>query len=148
VLVDDGRSDALADEVRRGQPLRLVVARQPLPVRPAGIVSMAVQVDEARGDELAGGVDALSAYRPRQVADGCNPIANDTDVGTEGWIARTVENPAAGDYRVERRRILRQRGWPDCAQRSGRQGGPQHHAPTDHLIPLLPAKPGGDQRKL
>ena len=53
---------------------------------------MAVGVDEARDDDVAGGVDDLRAVRGDPRADVGDPIALDEDVGlrqlADGWVPR------------------------------------------------------------
>ena len=68
-------------------------------------------VDEARRDVQAGGVDDPLGGRAREAPDIDDPVALDGDVRPVGWIARAIDDPAAGDQHVEHHAVARARSW-------------------------------------
>ncbi len=73
---------------------------------------LAQQVDEAGGDNQAGGVDPLTRLRVLQVADGGDAVAADRDIGAKPRRARAIDDAAVGEDEVvagggSRRLVLR-----------------------------------------
>src|SRR5690606_34029883 len=67
-------------------------------------VIMGVDVDEARGDDLAAGVDFLCA--PAELfADRDDPVAVDRDIGDKGRAARTIDDGAAANHQTIHARL-------------------------------------------
>ncbi len=86
-VADDDRGDAV--QVRRR------AERVPGDLR----VEVRVDVDEARGDDLAAGVDDLGGGAV-VLAHGGNSVPGDGDVGLERRSARAVDNGSSADHEI------------------------------------------------
>ena len=63
-------------------------------------VGVAVLLDEARGDEVPGGVYGLCGFPVAEPSHRDDPVAYDRDVGSEPGAAGTVEHAAVLDEQV------------------------------------------------
>ena len=75
------------------------------------VVRVVVDVDEARRDGEAGGVDATTGLGRLQVANCDEAAVADADVGRHRWRAVAVDDGPAGDQQVVRR-LRRRAGAP------------------------------------
>ncbi len=98
------RVAAVAGQLGR-VPLPQVARERPVDQRRR--VRVAVRVDEAGCDHEAGSVDDrldLAVGHRRQVPDGRNPVARDADVGRATGRARSVDEEAAANQKIETHR--------------------------------------------
>ena len=84
----DERGDAFAQVVFSGRDEEDAVA------------AVGVDVDEAGGDRAVGGIDALSGGGFSEVADGCDGVAGDGDIGAKPGVAGTVDELTVDDNEV------------------------------------------------
>ena len=63
-------------------------------------VGVAVLLDEARGDEVPGGVYGLCGFPVAEPSHRDDPVADDRDVGSEPGAAGAVEHAAVLDEQV------------------------------------------------
>src|SRR6185295_18287547 len=66
-----------------------------------GEVAVNVSINEARGDHLVGGIDAMASVGGRELADGGDAVAENADIGVVPRVAAAIDNPPALNQDVE-----------------------------------------------
>ena len=102
VRIDHHRGDALRDVVLIRPPPRIRGAQSLGAI--VIVVAVIVEVDEARRDDLAGGIDYPGCLDPLQIADHLDRVAHYAEVGAETLLARAIYDRATADDEVEGRR--------------------------------------------
>ena len=112
-----------------------------------GHVRVGVEIDEAWRDDAACGVDHARGLRVRERSDGGDAPVPDADVARDPRVACAVDDVAAADDDVERRRLLRvRRGGVHRSEGRARERREQHRLLPGHRAPPQAVSVAGDRR--